>query len=75
MGMKNVLSTGFWRVTEMAKHKVEAIAAMFCITVLESIALYKGIDGAFLTMVIAVIASLGGFYIGRAINNGSNTNP
>jgi hypothetical protein len=73
--MKAAFATGFWRVTEVAKHKVEAIAAMFCITVLESIALYKGIDGAFLTMVIAVIAGLGGFYIGRAINNGSNTNP
>ena len=73
--MKAAFVTGFWRVTEVAKHKVEAIAAMFCITVLESIALYKGIDGAFLTMVIAVIAGLGGFYIGRAINNGSNTNP
>jgi hypothetical protein len=73
--MKDVLSTGFWRATEMAKSKVEAIAAMLCITILESIALCKGIDGAFLTMVIAVIAGLGGFYIGRAANNGSNTNP
>jgi hypothetical protein len=70
--MKAAFVTGFWRVTEMAKHKAEAIAAMFCITVLEAIALFKGIDGTFLTMVIAVIAGLGGFYIGRAVNNGSN---
>jgi hypothetical protein len=49
---------------------------MFCITVLEAIALFKGIDGTFLTMVIAVIAGLGGFYIGRATsNNGSNATP
>jgi uncharacterized membrane protein YfbV (UPF0208 family) len=74
--MKAAFVTGFWRVIEMAKHKVEAIAAMFCITVLESIALCKGIDGTFLTMVIAVIAGLGGFWIGRATsNNGSNTTP
>jgi hypothetical protein len=71
--MKTAFVEGFWRVTEMAKSKVEAIAAMFCITVLEAIALYKGIDGTFLTMVIAVIAGLGGFYIGRAVNNGRNT--
>jgi CDP-diglyceride synthetase len=72
--MKEVLPAAFWRATEMAKSKSEAIAAMICITILEAIALYKGIDGTFLTMVIAVIAGLGGFYIGRAINNDSNTN-
>jgi hypothetical protein len=73
--MKDALSTGFWRVTEMAKSKVEAIAAMICITILEGIALMKGIDGMFLSTVIAIIAGLGGFWIGRATsNNGSNAN-
>jgi hypothetical protein len=74
--MKEVFATGFWRVTEMAKHRIEAIMAMICITILEVIALMKGIDGMFLSTVIAIIAGLGGFWIGRATsNNGSNTTP
>jgi hypothetical protein len=49
---------------------------MICITILEGIALMKGIDGMFLSTVIAIIAGLGGFWIGRATsNNGSNANP
>jgi hypothetical protein len=74
--MKAAFTTGFWRVTEMAKQRIEAIAAMICITILEGIALMKGIDGMFLSTVIAIIAGLGGFWIGRATsNNGSNTTP
>jgi len=74
--MKAAFATGFWRVTEMAKHRIEAITAMICITILEGIALMKGIDGMFLSTVIAIIAGLGGFWIGRATsNNGSNTTP
>ena len=74
--MKAAFVTGFWRVTEMAKHMIEAVTAMICITILEGIALMKGIDGMFLSTVIAIIAGLGGFWIGRATSsNGSNTNP
>jgi hypothetical protein len=35
----------------------------------------KGIDGMFLSTVIAIIAGLGGFWIGRTTSNGSKTNP
>jgi hypothetical protein len=74
--MKAAFATGFWRVTEVAKQRIEAITAMICITILEGIALMKGIDGMFLSTVIAIIAGLGGFWIGRATgNNGSNTSP
>jgi hypothetical protein len=74
--MKASFATGFWRVTEVAKQRIEAITAMICITILEGIALMKGIDGMFLSTVIAIIAGLGGFWIGRATsNNGSNTTP
>jgi hypothetical protein len=58
----------------MAKRRLETLTAMICITVLESIALIKGIDGMFLSTAIAVIAGLGGFFIGRATSNGRNTN-
>jgi hypothetical protein len=75
MRMKTALPAGFWRAAEMAKGKLETITAIICITILESIALMKGIDGMFLSTVIAIIAGLGGFWIGRATSNGSNTNP
>jgi hypothetical protein len=73
--MKAAFVTSFWRLTEMAKNRIEAIAAMICITILEGIALMKGIDGMFLSTVIAIIAGLGGFWIGRTTSNGSKTNP
>jgi hypothetical protein len=73
--MKAAFVTGFWRVTEMAKHRIEAVTAMICITILECIALTKGIDGMFLSTVIAVLAGLGGFWIGRTTGDGSNANP
>ena len=57
----------------MAKYRLEAIMAMICITILEAIALCKGIDGMFLSTVIAIIAGLGGFWIGRATSNGSSS--
>jgi hypothetical protein len=75
MRMKTALRGNLWRAAEMAKGKLEAITAIICITILESIALIKGIDGMFLSTVIAIIAGLGGFWIGRATNNGSNANP
>jgi len=71
--MKAAFATGFWRVTEVAKQRIEAITAMICITILEGIALMKGIDGMFLSTVIAIIAGLGGFWIGRTTSNGSKT--
>jgi hypothetical protein len=74
--MKAAFVTGFWRVTEMAKHRIEAVTAMICITILDGIALMKGIDGMFLSTVIAIIAGLGGFWIGKTTsNNGRNANP
>jgi hypothetical protein len=56
--MKAAFVTGFWRVTEMAKHRIEAVTAMICITILDGIALMKGIDGMFLSTVIASLLVL-----------------
>ncbi|MCD6137169.1 MAG: hypothetical protein J7J91_01080 [Deltaproteobacteria bacterium] len=42
---------------------IKAIVAIGGIVVLESIALMKGIDGTILTMVVATLAGLGGYYI------------
>ena len=39
------------------------ITAIICIAILESVALYMGIDGALFTLVIAVIAGLAGYVI------------
>jgi len=49
--------------------KAEVIVAMVCITVLEIIALLKGIDGALLSMVIAVLAGLAGYKYGKRNEN------
>lgn len=39
------------------------IVAMICITGLEALALYKGIDGALFSLAIAALAGLGGYEI------------
>lgn len=52
----------------MLSYKPETIVAMICITMLETIALPKGVDGILLTNIIAVIAGLGGFWIGKSIS-------
>lgn len=44
------------------------IIAIICIAVLEAIALLMGIDGQLFATVISVIAGLGGYTIGRKIN-------
>jgi len=49
--------------------KGEVIVAMVCITVLEIIALLKGIDGALLSTVIAVLAGLAGYKYGVRKDN------
>jgi len=45
--------------------KEEVICAMICITVLEVVALLKGIDGALLSTVIAVLSGLAGYRFGK----------
>ncbi len=50
--------------------KIETITAICGIVILESIALMKGIDGTILTMVIGVLAGLGGYYIGGRKEDG-----
>lgn len=44
--------------------KVKVITAIICITVLEGIALFLGINGAALSVAVAAIAGLAGFTIG-----------
>jgi hypothetical protein len=41
------------------------IAAILSITILEAVALLKGIDGALLSMAVAVIAGLAGYQVGK----------
>jgi len=47
---------------------LKALCAIGGIVVLESIALMKGIDGTILTMVMATLAGLGGYYIRGGID-------
>jgi len=47
---------------------LKALCAIGGIVVLESIALMKGIDGTILTMVVATLAGLGGYYIRGGID-------
>jgi len=42
---------------------IKALCAIGGIVILESIALIKGIDGTILTMVVATLAGLGGYYM------------
>jgi len=46
-------------------NKAEVIVAIVCITVLEAIALLKGIDGTLLSTIIAVLAGLAGYKYGK----------
>ena len=42
---------------------IKTLCAIGGIVILESIALIKGIDGTILTMVVATLAGLGGYYM------------
>ena len=44
------------------KHSI-IITAILCITVLEAVALFNGINGQIMTLVIGAIAGLGGYMI------------
>lgn len=45
--------------------KTKVLAAIICITILEGIALFRGIDGAVFGVAIAAIAGLGGYTISQ----------
>lgn len=47
------------------RHWIVTLTAILCITLLEAIALVKGVDGTILAAVIAAIAGLGGFSLGQ----------
>jgi len=47
---------------------LKGIVAIGGIVVLESIALMKGIDGTILTMVVATLAGLGGYYMRGSVD-------
>ena len=47
---------------------MKAICAIGGIVILESIALMKGIDGTILTMVVATLAGLGGYYMRGSVD-------
>jgi len=44
---------------------IKSIVALGCITALESLALYLGIDGQALSIVVAALAGLGGYALGK----------
>ena len=45
--------------------RVVEIVSIICLTVLESVALLQGIDGAYFGLVIAIIAGIGGYEIAK----------
>lgn len=45
--------------------KTKVIVAIICISILEGIALWRGINGTVFATVIAAIAGLGGYTLGR----------
>ncbi len=47
---------------EIKDHRV-VMAAMICITVLETVALLKGINGVLLTTIVGLIAGLAGWMV------------
>jgi len=49
------------------KHIAVSIAAIVALTVLEVVALLKGIDGTLLIIVVGSISGLGGFTLSKAI--------
>jgi uncharacterized membrane protein YgaE (UPF0421/DUF939 family) len=54
------------------RHKpwIITVTAIVCITVLEAIALYKGIDGSLMATVIAALAGLGGYTLAQVTKKG-----
>jgi len=44
--------------------KYKTITAMVCITALEAVALYQGINGTVFMLVVAALAGLGGYEVG-----------
>ena len=56
-------------------HEHRAYAAIAAITILEIVALLRGVDGAVLSLVVASLAGLGGYVIGarRARNGGQSS--
>jgi uncharacterized membrane protein YgaE (UPF0421/DUF939 family) len=54
------------------KHKpwIITVTAILCITVLEAIALYRGIDGSLMATVIAALAGLGGYTLAQVTKKG-----
>jgi uncharacterized membrane protein YgaE (UPF0421/DUF939 family) len=54
------------------KHKpwIITVTAIVCITVLEAIALYRGVDGSLMATVIAALAGLGGYTLAQVTKKG-----
>jgi len=49
----------------MKNAKLETILAMLLIALIEIIAIMKGIDGTLLSIVVSVLAGLGGYHAGK----------
>ena len=62
------------RLIEMTDKTLITIIAIISVVILEAIALMMGIDGQIFATVISVIAGLGGYTIGRKINETGENN-
>ncbi len=54
----------------MKPEHLVTLVAIGSITILEVVALMKGIDGQVLSTVFAIIAGLGGYTVGKALHGG-----
>jgi len=53
----------------MSKKDIRCLFAISGIVILESFAIMNGIDGTILTMVVATLAGLGGYYMRGGVND------
>lgn len=51
------------------KKTIEAVAGMICITAIELYAISQGIDGSILSVVVGILAGLGGYTLGKKTEN------
>lgn len=53
---------------KMIKGTAETMTSMICITILMSIALFKGMNGLLLTLAVGALCGLGGYEVNHVCN-------
>ncbi len=51
----------------MNDRTIQVLVSICCVTLLEAVAILKGVDGAYFGAVIAAISGLGGFAVGEKV--------